>query len=235
MQNADRLARLERWTEIPLTILAVVLIPILLGPYLVSTSPQTDEILTGIDYMIWGIFAADLIAKLALAPRRLEYLRRHWIDVLLVVIPFFRPLRVLRSTRLLRAGRVAVVLGRAAVGGKRIFTRHGLHYTLAGATGVVIVSGFLVTAAERGDPDATIRDVADGLWWAMTTITTVGFGAAYPTTALGRGVGVFLMVVGVALFSVVTANVAAFFVEEREDELLTEIRALRKEMRSRDG
>ena len=98
----------------------------------------------------------------------------------------------------------------------------------------VIMAGAFVTVAERNATDATIQDLPDGLWWAVTTVTTVGYGDTYPKTAIGRGVGVALMLLGISLFSVVTATVAAFFVEEREDELLAEIRSLRRELRDRE-
>jgi voltage-gated potassium channel len=119
------------------------------------------------------------------------------------------------------------------VGSRQILFRHGLHYALIGAGAVITLSGLIVTAIERDEPDATIHNVADGLWWAMTTATTVGYGDTYPTTGFGRGVGVCLMLLGISLFSIITANVAAFFVEERDDELLTEVRALREELQRR--
>jgi voltage-gated potassium channel len=233
LQDADRLNRIERWTEWPLTILALALIPLLLAPHLFSLSSTTESVLLDIDYFIWGVFALDLVVKLAIAPRRLTYLRRHWIDVLLVVIPLLRPLRVARSVRALRAigaVRVGVSIARVVIGGRRILTRHGLQYILAAALGVVVLAAALITIAERNQADATISSFADGLWWAITTVTTVGYGDTYPKSSLGRGVGVLLMLLGISLFSVVTANVAAFFVEEREDEVLKELRALRAEL-----
>lgn len=234
LQNADRLNRLERWTEWPLTILALALIPLLLAPYLFSLSSRTKSILVDIDYLIWGLFAVDLVTKVTIAPRRLSYLRRHWIDVLLVAVPLLRPLRVARSVRAARAIgalRVSSSIGRAVVGGRRILTRHGLQYILAVATGVIVLASALIPLAERDEADATITSFSDGLWWAITTVTTVGYGDTYPKSSLGRGVGVLLMVLGISLFSAVTANVAAFFVEEREDLVAVELRELRDELR----
>jgi len=237
-RRADRLARLERWTEWPLTVLALLLIPVLLAPELFELDSETEAVFDALDYLIWGVFAADLLAKVAIAPARGRYLRTHWVDVALVALPMLRPLRLARSTRvlrLLRLGRVSVALGRFTAGARRILSRHGLDYTLLAALLIVVVSGALATVAERSNDDATIQDLPDGLWWAVTTVTTVGYGDTYPRTALGRGIGVALMLLGISLFSVVTANVAAFFVEEREDELLKEVRALRRELRERDG
>lgn len=87
--------------------------------------------------------------------------------------------------------------------------------TFIGVTSLalVLVGATLMVVAEQG-AGGPIATFADAVWWALTTITTVGYGDTYPVTALGRGVAVFLMIAGIALFGLLTANVAAFFVEE---------------------
>jgi voltage-gated potassium channel len=70
---------------------------------------------------------------------------------------------------------------------------------------------------ERG-AGGSIKDFPTALWWAVTTITTVGYGDTYPVTAEGRGVGVLLMLVGITVFGLLTANVAAFFVGANQAE-----------------
>jgi voltage-gated potassium channel len=82
--------------------------------------------------------------------------------------------------------------------------------------------------AERTNPDANIRSYGDALWWAGTTITTVGYGDRYPTTGGGRLVGFGLMLGGIALLGVITAALASWFVEKT-----AEIRAAEEE-RSED-
>jgi voltage-gated potassium channel len=233
-RRAAWLARLERWTDWPLTLLALALIPLLLAPSLFDLSPHTQATLDDLDYLIWGVFAADLLAKLAIAPQRRAYLRAHWFDVVLVALPVLRPLRLVRSVRALqalRAVRSVAALARVLAVGRRVLVRRGLHYALLAALACVLVGGSLATAFERDAPDATIRTLPDGLWWAITTVTTVGYGDTFPRTAAGRGVGVALMVLGIALFGIVTANLAAFFVEEREDEVLIKLRALDERLR----
>jgi len=96
--------------------------------------------------------------------------------------------------------------------------------------------------AERGAEDANIVSLQDALWWAASTVTTVGYGDRYPTTGLGRIIAVALMVVGIALLGVVTATVAAFFVsrlqdvqeaEERTEATLSDVLAELREVRTR--
>jgi hypothetical protein len=64
----------------------------------------------------------------------------------------------------------------------------------------------------------------------MTTVTTVGYGDKYPMTAAGRGIAVALMLVGIAAFGLVTANLAALFVEEQEDEVKTRLREVNERL-----
>jgi voltage-gated potassium channel len=71
---------------------------------------------------------------------------------------------------------------------------------------------------ERGQPGATIQSVGDGLWWAITTLTTVGYGDIYPTTTEGRFIAVGLMVSGICVLGVISATVAAWFVRITQNE-----------------
>jgi voltage-gated potassium channel len=226
-EREQLLERFERWTEWPLTVLALILIPILLGPYVLSLSSETRDTLEQLDYAIWGVFVAHLLIAIVIAPRRAHYLRTHWLDVLLVVLPMFRPLRSLRAFRALR---VLTSVNRVVFGARQIFLRRGLQYVMLVSLLIVIVAGSTVTILERDAESATIRSLPDGLWWAVTTVTTVGYGDTYPRTAAGRGLGVALMLVGVGLFGALTASLAAFFVEGDKSDLADEMSALRLEI-----
>lgn len=137
------------------------------------------------------------------------YFKKHVLDLIIVVVPFFRPLRLLR---LLRIGVVfAEVLRRA----RSILTHNGFHFVVLAATALVLVSAGLVTIAERNAKGANIHDFGQGLWWAITTATTVGYGDRYPTTPMGQGVAVFLMLVGIGLIGALTATIASYFAQER--------------------
>jgi voltage-gated potassium channel len=214
------LLSIERWTEWPQTILALALIPILLIPHLIDVSASTRATLDDLDYLIWGLFLADLLVSVAIAPRRLHYLRTHWLDVVLVALPMIRPLRAIRSFRLLRA---LSATDRVMIGVRRLLMRRGLHYIMISAVVIIVTAGAAMTIIER-DSGGTIRSFPDGLWWAVTTVTTVGYGDMYPKTAMGRGLGVALMLIGVGLFGVITANLSAFFIEDSSDETAAQLR-----------
>jgi voltage-gated potassium channel len=214
-RRAEWCAQLDHWTDRPLTMLAVVLVPLLLIPFLFELPAETDAALIDVVYIIWGVFAVSLAAALIVSPDRRGYLRRHWLDVFLVVIPVLAPLSPARTLHVFWAVGAG---GRVLDGSRRHVLRRGTGFLLIGASLVVAVAAGLIVAVEGDAPDATIRTYGDGLWWAMTTFATVGYGDKYPVTAAGRGIAVALMLLGIAAFGVITANLAALFVEEQEDE-----------------
>lgn len=216
----------ERWTNGPLTLAAVIF----LGAYAVPIVwPGLPGLVimtcSAIAWVTWLLFAIDLVVRVVLAADRRRYLLRHWFDVLVVALPLLRPLRLLRLVSLLR------VLNRRAATG----LRGRLVVYVAGGAGLLALCGALaVLDAERASPEANITTFGDAIWWAATTMTTVGYGDRYPTTGVGRLAAVALMVGGVAVLGVVTATLASWLVEqvktaeqEQTNELVAEIAELR--------
>ena len=192
----NRLKRLERVTETPMTLLAVFTIPLLLGPYLWGDEPHL-----GWDFAVWGVFAMELLVRTSLASDRRTYLRSHWIDVLLVAVPFFRPLRLLR---------IAVVALRIGVGVGRALSIGRL---LIYATTLAVVCACAVRVVE---PE-TFPTLTDALWWALVTMSTVGYGDISPATDTGKAVAVPLLIGGITVFGVLTANLATVMVREQAE------------------
>ena len=83
---------------------------------------------------------------------------------------------------------------------------------------VAYIAAVQITITERSVEGSNIKTFADGLWWAITTVTTVGYGDRYPTTSEGRFLAVLLMIVGISLIGVITASVAAWFVKISNNE-----------------
>ena len=216
------LLRIERLTELPLLLLSFAMIPLLLGPMMWELSDYDETLFFTLDVFIWALFAADLLVKLAIAPDRLAYARQHWLEVLVVLIPFIRPLRILRL----------FVFGARAFGGARRLVN--VDFLLVYAIGMVIVAATVVTSVERGQD--SITSFPDALWWSFVTVTTVGYGDLSPVTPMGRAVAVVLMLVGIGLFGGLTANLASVIVrsdehvEENVEALIEEVRALREQV-----
>jgi len=222
-QREALLHRIERLTELPLLIFAFVMIPLLVGPLLWELSPSEESVFLTLDWFIWAIFAVDLAIKLIVAPHRVAYLKRHWLEVLVVVVPFFRPLRLLR---------VFIFGSRAWVGTRRLVN---VDFLLVYGIGLVIVAATVVASVEGGE-GASIQSFPDALWWSMATITTVGYGDTVPVSAAGRAMGYILMLGGIAFFSGITANLASFLVRGRDTrekalrDLVAEMEGLRREV-----
>ena len=225
-----RLARFERATELPLLLLAIAMVPLLLVPLAWDLGSRVEDVILALDWLIWGVFASEFSIRVFLARgARLRYIAHHWIDVLIVILPFMRPLRVLRSARAL----LFIVRGLWTL--RAISRRRGVRTSVALAAAGPVAAAAVVFYAERG-AGGTIQSFDDALWWALATITTVGYGDVAPVTHAGRGVATFLMLLGIGLFGVLTASVASWFVEqeqrERADvaEVMAELRAIRREL-----
>lgn len=226
--------RFERATEVPLLVLALAVIPLLLAPVLLDLSEAVEQAILVADWFIWAAFAFEFAVRLALSVERRRYVVEHWLDLIIVVVPFLRPLRVARSARALRLlglSRVAALIARATRDTRRVLGRRGLQYAAVLGLAAILGAAGVVTAFERNAQGANIHGFGDSLWWAATTVTTVGYGDRFPVTAEGRGVGVFLMLVGITLFSLLTANIAAFFVESDEEGTRAALEELRDEVR----
>lgn len=203
-QRAILLARFERTTEIPMLLLSVGFLVIFFAIESNAVNAEIIPILDGLLWLLWGIFGAELAIKLYLAPERGRYVRSQWIEILIIIVPFLRPLRLLW---------LPVIVTRLWRQSRRVLRQRMSAFIGVTSLALVLVGATLMVVAEQG-AGGPIATFADAVWWALTTITTVGYGDTYPVTALGRGVAVFLMIAGIALFGLLTANVAAFFVEE---------------------
>ena len=177
--------------------------------FVVEVSPSSQSILDGIQWASWIAFAADLLFGIYKATNKVQFLKRHPIEILAVILPFLRPLRLLRFISFGTLVFEKVNLGKSiAISFKVIVTALFLTY----------LAGIEITMAERGEPGATIQNVGDGFWWAITTLTTVGYGDIYPTTTEGRFIAVGLMVSGICVLGVISATVAAWFVKMTQDD-----------------
>jgi voltage-gated potassium channel len=203
--DEPRLAAWDRRLDWPLTVLAALFLAAYAWSVLDTTlTPRASWWLEAALWFTWAVFAVDYLIRLGLARRRWRFVYRNLLDLLVIVLPMFRQLRVLRLFTVLS------VLNRQVRGDFR--GRVGVY--VVGATVLVSFAASLaVLDAERDHPDASITTFDDAVWWAMTTISTVGYGDRYPVTGQGRFIAVSLMVAGIALLGVVTGTIASWFVE----------------------
>jgi voltage-gated potassium channel len=207
------MTRVERWerrSEIPLLLLATAFLVAYAWPVLdPRIDPDLRTSLTVMSWTAWVAFAVDFVIRIVLADRRSAYARRHWYDVALIALPMLRPLRLLRLLALAR------ILNRSAAGS---LVGQVSTYVVGAAVMAVGLGAIAVLDAEQDADGANITTFADAVWWACTTVTTVGYGDHFPVTTEGRFVAVGLMLVGIALVGTVTAAVAAWLVSQVEQE-----------------
>ncbi|MFF3940127.1 potassium channel family protein [Streptomyces phaeofaciens] len=230
MREGTAQARWEMWTQRPLLALAVVFAVAYAVPIVdTSAGHSLTTACTVVEWVVWAAFTADYLVRLVLAPERREFVRTHWLDLCAVVLPLIQPLRLLRLvSTLLLVGRRARMASQI-----RVTT-----YVAGSVVGLLMFGSLAVLSVERESPDGNIRTLGDAVWWSFTTMTTVGYGDHAPTTGLGRVIAVGLMLSGIALLGVVTANIAAWFIERFEKDDVEEraqteaIRALTEEVRA---
>jgi voltage-gated potassium channel len=208
MNSQSKLQRWERRAEWPLACVAIVF----LGVYSVQVLAQphgfASHLLDSTMYVLYVTFVIDYIARFTLADQRTWWFFRNLLDLAIVALPFFRPLRILRVVILVEV--LQRMFGDA-------FRGRIVGYTASTAVLLIYAASLAVLQPERPHLHANIKNFGDAVWWAFTTITTVGYGDFYPITPMGRVIAVLLMVGGITLIGVITATVVTWIVQRVAD------------------
>ncbi len=197
------------WDEV-LTFLALIFLIAYSYPAFVSeVSPGIQNWIDIAQWICWGAFVFDLLLGVIKAESKKEYLKKHPLEVASSLLPFLRPLRLMR---VISFGGLAIQ--KVAIG------RHFAITVKVAITTIFVayISAVQITISERMVEGSNIKNFGDGLWWAMTTVTTVGYGDKFPVTTEGRALAVALMIMGISLVGVITASVAAWFVKLSNSE-----------------
>jgi voltage-gated potassium channel len=197
----------ERWKQLtywPLIAVSIAFIVAYSWQVIADLEGPQRRVTQTIIFVTWVVFLGDYVVRLMLASPRGRWFRRHIFDLLVVILPALKPLRLLRVFTIFH------VLQRTA--GSALRSRIAI-YGAGTAILLIWICSLAVLDAERGAPGANIEDFGDAIWWAFVTLTTVGYGDFYPVTWWGRTVAVGLMVCGVAVVGVVTATLASWVIE----------------------
>ena len=190
-----------------------------------SQTSSDEALYTGpyFDLALWGLFVLEstLLSLLVDNPRR--YLKGNWLNLVIiglgipVLFSFNVDIGFLRLLRLLIVFSLLIHVGSRV---HKMLSRNELATTLIASAIVIVMAGVMIAALE---PD--IHTPWQGIWWAWVTVTTVGYGDIVPKTPQGRLFGGLVILMGIALFSMITAAFAAFFISQKENEVLDEERA----------
>jgi len=175
--------------------------------YWYPVSSLIKTICLTVNYVTWATFAVDYLIQMKLAPDNKAYFKGHILELILVVVPFFRPLRALR----------ALVFTTQAGYRSRQALIKSLPLVMTGAAVLmIIIMGAAVLDIERTAPGSNIHTPMDALWWGLVTITTIGYGDKFPVTTEGRLVAGVLIIFGVAVISTLTASFVAWILSHEE-------------------
>jgi voltage-gated potassium channel len=198
----------------------LALVPILVIEAVSSNSSVWHTFAIGANWAIWVVFALELSLILRAAPRKLAALKAHWLDAALVVVsvPLFSQLlaslRLIRLTRLLRLFRVGVILSRAVGAERRLASKETFRFVALATTLLIAVAGVAEAHVDHRD----FKNYWVGIWWAICTVSTVGYGDVAPKNAFGRVIAIPLIIAGIGFLSVLTAAIASRFVKIDTDE-----------------
>jgi voltage-gated potassium channel len=199
------------------TVVSLVIMVLLLLPF----DDQTLFLLRFYDNTFCFIFLADFALQLRRARSKRSYFfrQRGWLDLLgsIPTLGFFEATALFRLARLSRLARVLRLLREHDKNSilkdvLRNRAQYAVIITLLAAMLVLISGSVVVLAAESNAPGANITTGGDALWWAIVTITTVGYGDKYPITAVGRSAAVFVMVTGIGIIGSLASIMASFLV-----------------------
>jgi voltage-gated potassium channel len=216
--------------------LLVLLSLVVLGFLAFAPLPaSTEMVLNNTEDALCAVFFLDFLRSLRRAEDKWGYVLRGggWAD-LLGSIPFgvFAVFRLARLFRIVRAMRMMRGQGLRGLFMDRL-AESTLLFTLVTAIVLIFVMGAVVAWAEHKIPSANIQTYPEALWWAVVTITTVGYGDYYPVTAVGRMAAVILMLCGLGIIGVLSSYLATTFITLQTARAAS--RGQRKATREDDG
>ncbi|HMJ32565.1 MAG TPA: potassium channel family protein [Baekduia sp.] len=208
----------QRRLALPLLFAALLTIPAIVIEQSDAGQPW-DTIASVLNWVIWAAFLSEAVLMLRAVDDPWDWLRDHPLEVAIVLLtPPFLPAsmqaaRVFRLLRLLRLLRLGLLT-------RRLLSTEGIRDAAVFAVMTILAGGAGYAAVEKGQHLSTW----DGVWWAIVTVTTVGYGDAYPRTDAGRVIAIAVMLVGIGFIALLTAAAAERF-----------LRTQRAEQRESDG
>lgn len=214
----DENPRAKLWAqrlEWPMLFLALWM---LIAWYLSLSGELNPQLHRVTDLLIWLFFLGETLLLIALVDRRWRYIRSNWMNlvILLLGLPILWGDSSMAS--ILRMLRVVLILSLLMPMGSTvhaILSRNNLGATLMVSAVFVGLAGTLISII-----DPAIDTPWNGIWWALVTITTVGYGDLVPISPVGKLVGAFLILMGIGLFSLLTASFSVYFLSKEEEEVI---------------
>lgn len=221
MEENDELIINEKNTLTSINVLAIILSIYVLSIFVIETiftlPSEILKVLDFVDNIICVFFLIDFFIRFYKAESKLQFMKWGWID-LISSIPSFDALRFGRLLRLIRLFRVLRAFRSTKNIVNHIYKKKsdGAFTTVAIIAILTLIFSSISILQFENAPDSNIKTAEDAIWWACSTISTVGYGDKFPVTTEGRIIGVVLMIVGGGLFGTMTGFFASWFVEDHK-------------------
>lgn len=203
---------MQQRLEKPLLLAALLTIPAIALEQSDVGEPW-DTFVSVLNWVVWTAFLAEAVLMLGVVENRWRWVREHPLEVAIIVLtPPFLPAsmqaaRVFRLFRLLRLMRLGILM-------RRFLSTEGIRDAAVLAAMTVLGGGAAFAAVESSQH----LSAWDGTWWAITTVTTVGYGDIKPETDEGRVIAMVVMTVGIGFVALLTAAAAERFMRSRRAE-----------------
>jgi voltage-gated potassium channel len=222
----ERSERLARILKVPLLVAVLFTVPVIVIEQAHAGDPWKDGAAIA-NWAIWSAFAFEVVAMLSVVPDRKGWLRGHLLELAIVILtPPFLPssLQAARLFRLLRLLRLVWLVKFA----KELVSVEGVRYA-------AILAGFTALGGGAAFAEVEHRSTWTGVYWAVSTMTTVGYGDVHPDTDAGRAIAMGVMLVGIGFLTLVIGAVSQKFiaseVEQVEEEVAEELQSVEEALR----
>jgi voltage-gated potassium channel len=179
---------------------------------------SSSKFLVGSLFVLWVVMLVEYLVRLVVTPDTPGYVKRRWVEPATVLLP------PLQSWHVVGIEKMTLLLHEGELRAESILKHHSLFRVLIAVVATLFVGAWLVLLFEEKTKGSNIHDYPDALWWAIVTVTTVGYGDRFPVTEGGRVVAVILMLVGIGLIGTLTATVASVFIKEHTDDTKAEFK-----------
>ena len=214
--DSDENPRALLWArrlELPTLAIALCILVTWYWESRIHVTPNHNDIL---NLIIWLFFCFETVLLTSLCNDRVNYLKNNWLNIVIILaglpiiwetIPYSNSLRALRLLIFLN------LLLQLSTTIRSVLAENNLGQTLVVSLIVIVFAGYLMAGI-----DPNIKTPSDGIWWAWVTVTTVGYGDLVPVSPEGRMFGGLLILLGIGLFSMLTAAFSVFFISKNQDQ-----------------
>jgi voltage-gated potassium channel len=222
--RTDSLARAEHTLRFPMAGLGLAWTVIGIVILTTDNTGLAPRALVATLFAVWLIVVVECMVRYVLVEDRRDYFARRRVEPIMIAVPFFQ------VWRLVGVERINVLWAELLEGFLAILRHRSLFRVLLAATGLLFLGAWLVLLFENKAKGSNIHTYGDAIWWAIVTVTTVGYGDRFPVSLGGRLVAVVLMLVGIGLIGVLTATVASFFMQEHTDANKDQLKAAHEDL-----